>query len=191
MLWSTAIRIFLEALGVDSASIPADPDAQAAQYRRLVSSKQMLILLDNARDSMQVIPLLPQSATGTVLVTSRHRLAGLATGHGARLLDLDLLSDIEARDLLERHVGPERIAAEPDATVELLASCAGLPLALSIVAARVAAHPNFPLTVFAEELCEESARLDAFNAGDLNANLGAVLSWSYHALIPKPPQSSH
>lgn len=147
MLWSTAIRTFLESLGVDPASIPADPDAQAAQYHRLVSGKQMLILLDNARDSMQVIPLLPQSTNSTVLVTSRHRLAGLATGHGASLLDLDLLSDIEARDLLERYVGSERLTAEPDAIVELLASCAGLPLALSIVAARVAVHPNFPLTV--------------------------------------------
>lgn len=182
MPWSTAIRTFLDALGVDPGSIPANSDAQVAQYRRLVSGKHMLILLDNARDSMQVIPLLPQSATCAVLVTSRHRLAGLATGHSAHLLDLDILSDIEARDLLECYLGHERLVAEPGAVADLLDFCAGLPLVLSIVAARAVIHPNFPLAVFADELRERSARLTAFDAGDLNANLTAVLSWSYHAL---------
>ncbi|MGQ0775107.1 MAG: tetratricopeptide repeat protein [Pseudonocardiales bacterium] len=182
MPWSTAVRTFLDALGVDPASIPADPDAQVAQYRRLVSGQHMLILLDNARDSMQVIPLLPQSATCTVLITSRHRLAGLVTGHCAHLLDLDILPDVEARDLLECYLGPARLAVEPDAVDELLDFCAGLPLALSIVAARAVIYPNFPLAVFADELRDRSVRLTAFDAGDLNANLTAVLSWSYHAL---------
>jgi DNA-binding SARP family transcriptional activator/tetratricopeptide (TPR) repeat protein len=177
-----AVRGFLDSLGADAATIPVDLDAQVGFYRSLVADRRMLIVADNAADAAQVTPLLPGSPSCTVLVTSRFRLAGLSTAHGARLLDLDLMSGAEARDLLVRHLGPERPAAEPAAVAELLDLCAGLPLALSIVAARAAHHPDFPLAALAEELRDVPGRLDALDAGDLHANLRAVLSWSYHAL---------
>ena len=142
----------------------------------------MLVVLDNARSSEQVEPLLPGSPTCTVLVTSRRRLSGLVTRHGAHSLDLDVLTEADARELFTRHVGVDRVAAEPEAVTELLGWCAGLPLAISIVAARAAQHPEFPLAVLAEELREESARLDALEGGELTGDLRAVFSWSYHAL---------
>jgi tetratricopeptide (TPR) repeat protein len=179
---AAAVRGFLDALGVDPAAIPVDLEAQAGLYRSLVAGKRMLIVLDNARDAAHAAPLLPGGPTCTVLVTSRHQLGGLVTGHGALLLDLDMLPESEARELVVRHLGPARLAAEPDAVVELLAFCGGLPLALGILAARATTHPTFPLAVLAEELREASVRLDALNAGDSNANLRTVLSWSYHAL---------
>lgn len=182
---AVALRCFLDALGVDSATIPVDLDAQTGLYRSLVAGKRMLIVLDNARDTTQVEPLLPGDPTCTVLITSRHRLAGLAV-RGAYLLDLDVLTDIEARELLARHLGPERLAAAPDAVEELLSWCAGLPLALGIVAAHAKAHPQFPLAVLVAELRDASSRLDALDAGgDLAVNLRAVLSWSYYALTPE------
>lgn len=142
----------------------------------------MLIVLDNARDIDQVTPLLPGSPTCTVLVTSRCRLAALAALHGARLLDLDVLPEPDARELLARYLGDERISAEPEAVAELLAVCGGLPLAVRIVAARAADHHTFPLAVLAEELRDVSARLDGLDAGDLRVDLRAVLSWSVWTL---------
>jgi TIR domain/Tetratricopeptide repeat/NB-ARC domain len=180
-----AVRGVLTALGVDPATLPVELDAQATRYRSLVAGKRMLIVLDNARDAEQVTPVLPGSPTCTVLVTSRRRLAGLAALHGARLLDLDVLPEPDARDLLARLLGPERVAAEPAAAAELLAVCAGLPLAVRIVAARAAYHPTFPLAALAEELRDVSARLDGLDTGDLHANLRAVLSWSVRALSPQ------
>ncbi len=177
-----AVRGFLDALGDDPSTLPVDLDARAARYRSLVAGKRMLIVLDNARDVDQVTPLLPGSPTCTVLVTSRRHLASLATLHGAHLVDLDVLPDHEAHDLLARHLGPPRLATAPDTVNELLALCGGLPLALSIVGARAQRHPDFPLGVLAEELREESERLDSFDAGDLHANLRRVLSGSYRAL---------
>ncbi|MEA5360892.1 BTAD domain-containing putative transcriptional regulator [Amycolatopsis sp., V23-08] len=178
----TAVRGFLDGLGVDPATIPVDPDAQVRLYRSLVAGKRMVIVLDNARDTAHVSPLLPGSPTCTVLVTSRRHLGGLVTTHGAHCVDLDVIPEHEARDLLTRHLGHDRVAAEPKAVDELVACCAGLPLALGIVAARATRHPGFPLAVLADELRERSGRLDALDPGDPQATLRAVLSWSHHAL---------
>lgn len=177
-----AIRGFLAGLGVDPAVLPVELDAQTARYRSLVAGKAMLIVLDNAYDIDQVTPLLPGSSTCTVLVTSRHHLGGLRALYGAHVLDLDVLSEPDARALLARHLGRHRLAAESAAAEELLAVCGGLPLAVAIVAARAAHHSTFPLAVLAEELRDASARLDGLDAGDLRANLRAVLSWSARVL---------
>ena len=181
----TAVRGFLDALGVAPASIPADLDAQACLYRSLLADKRMLIVADNARDSSQVIPLLPGSPACTVLVTSRERLTGLISAHGAHALELDVLPEGEARQLLARQLGEARLTTEPDATAELLAGCAGLPLAISIVAARALTQPSLPLAALAEELRDAAGRLDALETRDLPASLRATLSWSYRALCPE------
>jgi DNA-binding SARP family transcriptional activator/tetratricopeptide (TPR) repeat protein len=180
--WPVAVRGFLDALSAQTAAIPADPDAQAALYRSLVAGKRMLILLDNARDTAQVTPLLPGSRSATVLVTSRRQLAGLLTAHGARPVELDPLNETDARQLFTRQLGPDSVAAQEDAVTELLAHCAGLPLALSIVTARATTRPHFALSVLADELRAASARLDALDAGELTASLRATFSWSYEAL---------
>jgi tetratricopeptide (TPR) repeat protein len=177
-----AMRGFLDALRVPPGSIPVDPDAQAALYRSLVADKRMLIVLDNARDTAQVVPLLPGGSTCTVLVTSRHQLAGLVTGHGAQPLTLYELDRDEARDLLTRRLGRARVAAATSAVEDLHHLCAGLPLALSIIAAHAAIHPDFRLDALADELAHATDRLSAFDGGELGTNLRAVLSWSYRTL---------
>jgi tetratricopeptide (TPR) repeat protein len=180
-----AVRGFLDALCQSQREIPVDTDAQAALYRYKVSNKRMLILLDNARGGAQVVPLLPQSPTCTVLITTRHQPTELIVAHGARPLTLGTLTGSESRELLAKRLGSARIEAEPDAVTELVAYCAGLPLALGIVAAYAAAHSDFPLAALASELGDASARLDVLDGGDLSANLRTVLSWSYQALERK------
>ncbi|MFD2415839.1 AfsR/SARP family transcriptional regulator [Amycolatopsis pigmentata] len=182
---AVAVRGFLDALGAGPAALPSGEDAQVGLYRSLVADRKMLIVLDNARDSDQIAPLLPGSTSCTVVITSRRRLTGLVTGHGAHILDLDVLGPAEARDLLARRLGNERVAAEPRPLAELLEGCAGLPLALGIVAARAAAHPGFPLASLAGELRDLAGRLDTLDGGELATNMRAVLSWSYHALAPE------
>jgi DNA-binding SARP family transcriptional activator len=180
----TAIRGFLDALGVQPERIPASPDAQAALYRSLLAGRRMLVVLDNARDPAQVRPLLPGSPGCLVLVTSRSQLTGLAARDGARSLTLDLLTPREARDLLARRLGAGRTAEEPEAVEELIGLCARLPLALNITAARAAARPAFPLTVFAAQLRQARDRLTLLDTGDVTADVRAVFSWSYRALSP-------
>ncbi|MFI0730030.1 BTAD domain-containing putative transcriptional regulator [Streptomyces sp. NPDC021225] len=179
---AVAVRGFLDALGVAPDSIPVDLDAQTALYRSLLAGRRVLVVLDDARDAGQVRPLLPGSPSCTVLVTSRSRLTSLVTTHGALPLPLDVFGAAEARELLVRHLGAARVEAEPDAVDVLLEHCAGLPLALGIVAARAATHPDLPLAALAEELREAATRLDALDTGDLTANLRAVFAASHRAL---------
>jgi DNA-binding SARP family transcriptional activator len=179
-----AVRGFLDALGVPPERVPASLDAQSALYRSTLAGKRLLVLLDNARDAEQVRPLLPGSATALALVTSRNQLTALVAADGAVPLTLGLLTTAEARELLARRLGPDRIAAEPAATDDILDRCARLPLALAIAAARAAVRPRLPLAALAAELAEARGRLDALNAHDPAADVRAVFSWSYQALTP-------
>jgi DNA-binding SARP family transcriptional activator len=173
-----AVRLFLDGLGVAPERIPADLDAQAALYRSLLPGKQILIVLDNARDPAQVRPLLPGSPGCLVLVTSRSQLTGLAAADGARLLTLDVLTEPEAREMLALRLAPGRVAAEPAAVTELTALCARLPLALSIAAALAAARPGRPLAELVAGVRATQARLDALGTRDAATDMRTVLSWS-------------
>ncbi|NIH84486.1 AfsR/SARP family transcriptional regulator [Amycolatopsis granulosa] len=177
-----AVRRFLDALAVPAQRIPVSVPAQVSLYRSLLADKRVLVVLDNARDADQVRPLLPGSPGSFTLVTSRNQLASLVAVEGAAPVGLDLLSDVEARELLARRLGPERVAAEPDAVAQINTQCARLPLALAIVAARAATNPGFTLADLAAELCAARGRLDAFECGDDTCDVRAVFSWSYQAI---------
>jgi hypothetical protein len=172
-----AVRACLGALGVHSGRMPADLPAQVALYRSLLAGRRMLIVLDNVRDSAQVRPLLPASSGCLVVVTSRQRLTGLAVAEGARQLGVDTLGSDDALRLLVGRLGGARVAAEPEAVAALIESCAGLPLALSIAAARCAAHPGFTLASLVAQL-----RDDVLSGGEVGHDLRVQLQTSYRHL---------
>ncbi len=177
---SAVLRGFLDALAVPPDRAPADQDARGALFRSLVSDKRVLVFLDNAASTDQVVPLLPGGNSCTVLVTSRNHLPGLVTAHGARHLALDVLTDADSHALLAARLGTGRTTAEPAATAELVGLCGGFPLALGIIAARAHTHPDLPLAEFAAELRE--AGLAGLDDSDPAASLPTVLSWSLHHL---------
>jgi len=177
-----ALRGFIEAFGVPPDRIPAGVEAKAGLYRSLLSGKRMLVVLDNARDTEQVRPLLPGAAGCLALVTSRNQLTGLIAAEGAHPLELDLLTVPEAHDLLARRLDAHRVTVERQAAEEIITSCARLPLALTIIAARAAAKPGFPLARIAAELRQAAALLDPFDVGELAVNVRTVFACSYRAL---------
>ncbi|RIV39109.1 AfsR/SARP family transcriptional regulator [Micromonospora radicis] len=175
-----ALLGFLEALDVPPARMPSSTDARTGLYRSLLANRKMLILLDNARDAEQVRPLLPGAGRCVVVVTSRDQLSHLVAAEGARLLTLDVLTDTESMHLLHSRVDGQRLDAEPAAVAEMIEASGRLPLALSIVAARVATRPRFPLDAIAAELRTPETRLEVLADGDVRR----VFSWSYEALSP-------
>ncbi len=179
-----AIRQFLTALDVPGPRIPADLDAQAALYRTLLADRRMVLLLDNASDADQVRPLLPGASGCMVVVTSRTQLTPLIATEDAQPITLDLLTPDEAWELLAHRLGVARVVPEPEAVAVVIDSCARLPLALTVVAARAAIRPDRPLAALAEEINGTGTSLDALSAGDSTTDVRTVFSWSYHALSP-------
>ena len=166
---------FLRDMGVDSKDIPINENERATRYRTLLAGRKVLVVLDNARDVAQLRPLLPGTASCAVLVTTRSRMPDLA---GTRLVSLYALNDDQALALLAKIVGGERVAAEPEATAELLRACAGLPLAIRICAARLAARSGWTIRVMADRLRDEHRRMDELRVGDLAVRASFQVSFA-------------
>ncbi|MEV0260668.1 BTAD domain-containing putative transcriptional regulator [Streptomyces sp. NPDC050617] len=172
---SAALSHFLRTLGVADPELPDGLEQQAALYRSLLAGRRMLVLLDNARDTRQVRPLLPGALGCAVLVTSRSRTITLP---GARLVDVELLPERDALALLSAIAGPDRVAVEPVASRELVAACGRLPLAVRIAAARLAARPSWAVADLAERLRDERHRLDELRVDDLGVECAFRLGYA-------------
>ncbi|WP_432086633.1 BTAD domain-containing putative transcriptional regulator [Streptomyces sp. bgisy095] len=175
----TVLGSFLRALGTPDSAVPDSLDERAALYRSTLDGRRVLVLLDNARDAAQIRPLLPGTAGCAALVTSRIRMVDLA---GAHLVDLDVMSPEEALRLFTRIVGEERVGAEREAALDVVAACGFLPLAIRIAASRLAARRTWTVSVLAAKLADERRRLDELQAGDLAVK--ATFELGYGQLEP-------
>ncbi|MFD7980761.1 ATP-binding protein, partial [Streptomyces sp. NPDC059749] len=172
---------FLRALGAPPGRLPADEDEAAALYRTLLADKQMLIVLDNARDAEQVRPLIPGARGCAVVITSRSRLVGLVASDGARQLALDVLAPDEARQLLAGTIGESRVAAEEEAARRLVRVCGGLPLAIRIAGANLLAR-NVGIADYCDELAGDDMLSRLHIEGDRRSTVRAAFELSYRAL---------
>jgi DNA-binding SARP family transcriptional activator len=180
-----ALARMLRALGVAPEEIPLDLQEAGALYRSLLADRRTLVVLDNASAPNQVRPLLPAGPGCLVLITSRDRLAGLTARDGARPLTLAVLTPEEAQALLATLIGPERVAAEPDATADLARLCGHLPLALRIAAAGLAAQPRRKVAHQVAAL-RSGDRLHMLQVdGDEHAAVRASFDLSYATLKPE------
>ncbi|MEW1615351.1 MULTISPECIES: BTAD domain-containing putative transcriptional regulator [unclassified Streptomyces] len=172
---------FLRALGAPPDQLPADEDEAAALYRTLLADKQMLIVLDNARDPEQVRPLIPGARGCSVVITSRSRLAGLVVSDGARQLALDVLDPDEARQLLAGIVGECAATAEEEAARRLVRVCGGLPLAIRIAGANLVARDT-GIADYCAELAGDDMLSRLRIEGDRRSTVRAAFDLSYLAL---------
>ncbi|WP_121394598.1 ATP-binding protein [Actinokineospora cianjurensis] len=166
---------FLDALGVDRARQPDELELRAALYRSLVADKRVLVVLDNAAGTEQVVPLLPGERGCAVVITSRNHLRGVVVRHGAVPLRLGTLAGADSRDLLVAGLGGD-VTADTEAVSEVIRLCGGLPLALSLISS----EPRAPLADIVAEL--RAVGLDALDSPEPTASLPAVLSWSLRHL---------
>jgi tetratricopeptide (TPR) repeat protein len=123
-------------------SLPSDESALLGLYRTVLHGKRALLLMDNAADAPQVLPLVPPAGCG-MLVTSRRRflLPGLLA------TNLDALSPTAAADLL-LSIAP-RINGSSGIIAEL---CGYLPLALRLAATLMAERDDLPVSKYIERL---------------------------------------
>jgi DNA-binding SARP family transcriptional activator/tetratricopeptide (TPR) repeat protein len=168
----------LRTLGIPGPQIPTSLDERGALYRTRVADQRMLIVLDNAATETQVAPLLPGAPGCLVLVTSRHRLAGLDHTH---TLSLDILPTPDAVTLFTRAAAEHNpVGQPPELLTELVELCGRLPLAIRIAAARLRSHPTWNLSHLIERLRDRQHRLAELEAGQ--RSITAALDLSYQHL---------
>jgi DNA-binding SARP family transcriptional activator/tetratricopeptide (TPR) repeat protein len=164
---------FLLALGIPGPMIPNELAGRIEMYRTLLAQRRVLVVLDDAVTEQQVVPLLPGSSNCAVLVTSRSRLTGVP---GARRLELDVLDAEHSLDLIGRVIGTDRLDREREAAAALVRTVGGLPLALRIIAARLAARPHWTLASMVHRLASERHRLDELAHGEMTVRASLSLT---------------
>ncbi|WUN35845.1 NB-ARC domain-containing protein [Kitasatospora sp. NBC_00315] len=173
----TVLDILLRTLGLPGERIPDDLISRIALWRVTTAQRRLLVVLDNAVDTEQVRSLLPASPGCLVLITSRVRLMNL---DGAQSLSIGRLSAADGGALVERTLGAERVAAEPEAAEELVRLCGQLPLALRISTARLRNRPRWTIQYLVDRLRDETRTLDELSSGD--RSVAASLRLSYLAM---------
>ncbi|MFD8493360.1 tetratricopeptide repeat protein [Amycolatopsis sp. NPDC059657] len=188
---SAALTSLLGAIGIASKRIPPLLDGQVGLWRSelarwAAAGKRLLIVVDNVSRAEQVRPLLPGKADAAghrVLVTSRHCMSAV---QGTRLMDLDVLGDEQAVELLRFDLatslpGDVRVGDDPQAASRIAQLCGGLPLAVRICSALLAADPEQPLSELVEALADEKVRLVELDFDDVLA-VRAAFDLSYEHL---------
>ncbi|PWW65809.1 AfsR/SARP family transcriptional regulator [Actinokineospora spheciospongiae] len=171
---------FLISLGVTQDDVPTEQADRVALYRTLLAERRVLVVLDDARDSDQVLPLLPGGSSSVALVTSRRRLDGLVA-LGARLRVVQPLAPDAAAAVIAHAAGTTAAAPDLDRLARL---CGCLPLALRIIGARLASSPQWSVGELVERLTDERTRLGALRVEDTETGVRAALDVTVGALTP-------
>ncbi len=172
---------FLRGLGVPPRQVPVTLAERMTLYRSLTADRRLVVLLDDASTAAQVRPLLPAGRSVTA-VTSRSRLPGL-TVDGCYPVHVEPLDPEAAVELLADTLSDDRVAAQPDDARTLVELCAGLPLAVRVAGARLAARPERRITTMVRALAEERDRLEVLGI-DGDHDVRAALDLSYRTLPP-------
>jgi DNA-binding SARP family transcriptional activator/tetratricopeptide (TPR) repeat protein len=170
-----ALGRFLRALGVSGGAIPDGLDERAEVFRARLARRRVLVVLDDAADEAQVEPLLPADPGCAVLITGRTALTALPA---VRRLRLDVLNADDSIRLLQTITGRAELTPVDAASRRLSDLCGGLPLALRIAGARLAARPHWSVARLAERLAAEHDRLDELVHGSLSVRAGLALGYS-------------
>jgi len=169
-----ALAGLLLSLGVAAGQIPPGLEARMALWRDRAAGRQLLLILDDAADINQVIPLLPRSGGSLVLVTSRRQLLAL---EDATPISLDTLPPDQAAELLVRLSGRAGLSPQDAAVAELARLCGFLPLAIGMVARQLRHHPAWTAAGRASELTAAADRLAVMTTE--NVSVAAAFDISY------------
>ncbi|SCL41529.1 Tetratricopeptide (TPR) repeat [Micromonospora pallida] len=182
-----ALQGWLQAIGIPGEHIPASEQDRARLWRSVLDAytsqdRRLLLVIDNARTRDQVVPLLPADPAIAVLVTSRHTL-----NIDARLHDLNVLDSDAAVALIREVIAQRRGADDPrlhapdqqQTMADLAELCAGLPLALRVVAALLADRPHLQPAALADRLRDDQARLDGLSRQEIAVRAAFDLSYQH------------
>jgi tetratricopeptide (TPR) repeat protein/transcriptional regulator with XRE-family HTH domain len=169
-----ALASLLLTAGVAPAQIPPGLEARGALWRNRLAGQQLLLILDDAMSSEQVLPLLPGTGESLVLVTSRRHLSAL---DDATAISLDTLPADHAAGLLIRLAGRAGLGADDPGVQEIIRLCGYLPLAIGMVARQLRHHPAWTVAGRAADLAAAVDRLELMTTENLSVTAAFNLSY--------------
>ncbi|MGW2054356.1 tetratricopeptide repeat protein [Streptomyces sp. NPDC001840] len=150
---ATVLRSLLVQLGVKQDEVPPGTAERRERFRQSVAGRRLLLVLDHAHSSAQVLPLLTSAPGVFTVVVARRPLPGL----DAVPVPVGPLSERDSRRLLKSLVEKRDLAMARPVLPRVLERCAGSPYALRAVAPRFL-EPHL--------LAEAATGPDAAPAGD-------------------------
>ncbi|MEV4945124.1 BTAD domain-containing putative transcriptional regulator [Streptomyces sp. NPDC053755] len=161
-----ALKGLLAAVGHDRRTLPDRTEDLARAFRGWAVGRRLLLLLDDAAGTSQVLPLLPADPGTVVVVTSRCRTTGLPGS--VTTVTLGPLPEAEATQLLARTAGAGDTPGESAALARLASYCEGLPFALRALGSRIAPWQGRSLADFAVRLADRQHRLQELSGPHLD-----------------------
>lgn len=177
-----ALTSLLRTLGISPREMSEDVEHMSALFRSIVADRRMLLVLDNAYCSEQVLPLIPGTATCTTILTSRVRLRSVGVRYGARRMAVLPLSRQDGVALLRDSAQRAGVSIlDVEHASELSQWCGDLPLALRVVAEQLA---YMPAPHVLESLRDVGHRRSMLNVAESNSGLcvESALAWSFDRL---------
>jgi tetratricopeptide (TPR) repeat protein len=160
------------------------PESKSNALRSALAHRSVLIVLDDARNAQQVLPLLPGDGTCAVIITSRNDLLRLQSERKVLFCKMEPLQEADALEVLQEKVSVEDRAKHAQAFSELVRLCGRLPLALTVVARLLegGARPLHTLPSLVRDMEEERARLDTLHLPEHELSVRAALNCSVRVL---------
>ncbi|MEU4927381.1 tetratricopeptide repeat protein [Streptomyces yokosukanensis] len=157
-----ALAALLRLLGTPTETIPAELEGRTALWRTVLAERRAVIVLDDAADAEQVLPLLPGHSPSLTIITSRRHLTGLTQ---VRHIPLDVLPTDDAIALFRAFAGEER-AQDVQEITRIVRLCGHLPLAIELVASRFRMRPAWTPATLTDRLLRTDSRLSELRDAD-------------------------
>ena len=172
----TADDALAQLLSFLDVTVPEAGGARATAFHTALTGRRMLLVLDNALNADQVLPLLPGNDQCSTIVTSRRRMIDLVD---ARPVSLSTLRPSESAQVFLTETG----RADGDGTVidRITAACGHLPLALRIAASLLQHRTTWTFEDLLHRLTDDEAGLRTLGASP-RSGVTAAFDLSYFDL---------
>ncbi|WP_159031182.1 tetratricopeptide repeat protein [Streptomyces acidiscabies] len=160
------------------------PESKSNALRSALAHRSVLVVLDDALNARQVLPLLPGDGTCAVIVTSRNDLLRLQAERKVLFRKMEPLQEADALEVLQEKVSVKDRSNHARAFRELVRLCGRLPLALTVVARLLegGARPLHTLPALVREMEEERAKLDTLHMPEHELSVRVALNCSVRVL---------
>lgn len=170
-----ALTSLLAATGIGASEVPESIGERTDLWRDRTADRRLLLVLDDAVDAGQVLPLLPSGRSSLVLITSRRRLGNLTDAHS---ISVGTLPASQAAQLFVRLADRDDVRPADLAVGAITQLCGGLPLAIGIAARQLRFHPAWTAADLAEDLQAARDEHELLSADNLPVASAFALSYS-------------